>query len=269
MAHDLADLGRTVDLRPARRGRSPLLVVVLGLLLVAGAVAARLADDADPSIDELVAPPPAEELAPLDDAGEVAPPDDAAEADTAVDVPAPMTPVLGTVGDLTLHVPALDPLLVSYHEASFIEALTVRPLGSLSRNDNPTRPLAHEDHPDGVPFHVQVSRGRANASTSAVDVVLLPGEAVRAPVDGVVTDVRPYQLYGRYDDVRLELAVEGQDLAVVLIHVEDVVVQAGDRVRVGDVLAGGARAFPFGAVVDRLTEPDRYGHVHMEIKAPE
>ena len=100
-------------------------------------------------------------------------------------------------------------------------------------------------------------------------MVLQPGEEVRSPVTGTVTEVRPYQLYGAHDDVRIELQPDDSELAVVLIHVEDVVVAAGDRVAVGDVLAGSARMFPFGAVVDRQTEPDRYGHVHMEVKAPE
>ena len=262
MPRDLKDLGTGVDLRPARRARR--LVPILGALLVVGAVGARLSDDADPELGALLGGDPPIEAAPLP---ETAAADEAVPAD---EVPVPMPlPVLGRAGGLLVHVPALDPLAVSYHEASFAEALPIEPLGTLSQNENATRPLTSETHPDGLDFHVQVSRGRANASTSAVDVVLLPGEEVRAPVAGTVTEVRPYQLYGTHDDVRIELQADDADLAVVLIHVEDVVVRAGDRVEVGDVLAGQARAFPFGAVVDRLFEPERYGHVHLEVKTPE
>ena len=259
MAADLRGLGHSVELRPNRRG--PRIVLVLGALLVLGAIGARMTDDADPELGSLVGGEPPIEAAPLLE-----------EDDTAAseELPAPLPlPVLGRAGGLLVHVPAMEPLVVSYHEASFAEALPIQPLGTLSQNENPTRPLASEDHPDGVDFHVQVSRGRANASTSAVDVVLPPGEAVRSPITGTVTEVRPYQLYGTHDDVRLELRADDADLSVVLIHIEDVVVQAGDRVEVGDVLAGGARVFPFGAVVDRLFEPDRYGHVHLEVKTPE
>lgn len=260
MAADLGGLGRSVELRPARRARR--IVPIIGALLVLGAIGARLTDEADPELGSLVGGEAPIEAAPLLEEG-----DDEAVTD---ELPAPLPlPVLGRAGGLLVHVPAMEPLVVSYHEASFAEALPIQPLGTLSQNENPTRPLVSEDHPDGLDFHVQVSRGRANASTSAVDVVLLPGEAVRSPVAGTVTEVRPYQLYGTHDDVRLELRADDADLAIVLIHVQDVVVQAGDRVEVGDVLAGGARVFPFGAVVDRLFEPDRYGHVHLEVKTPE
>lgn len=260
MSHDLKALGSTVDLRPARRGRR--LVPFLGILLVLGAVGARLSDDDDPGIGSTLSETAPIEAAPLADA-----PEDTA---AAADVAAPFAlPVLGRAGGLLLHVPAEDPLVVSYHEASFAEALPIQPLGTLSQNENPTRPLASEEHADGLDFHVQVSRGRANASTSAVDVVLADGEPVRSPISGTVHEVRPYQLYNTHDDVRLELRPDDADLAVVLIHLQDVTVRAGDRVEVGDVIAGGARKFPFGAVVDRLFEPERFGHVHLEVKVPE
>lgn len=267
MGSDLAGLGRTVELRTPRRRRRRL-APFLAVLVVAAAVGARLSDDADPATDVFATGDALPEAADQPDeraAGAAAPP----VADLPPEGPVVQLPVLGRAGGLELRVPAVAPIAVSYHEASFVEALPIEPLGTLSQNENSTRPLVHEPHPDGIDFHVQVSRGRVNASTSAVDVLLPPDEQVRAPVSGTVTDVRPYQLYGRHDDVRIELRADDADLAVVLIHVRDVVVRRGDRVEVGDVLAGSARSFPFGAVVDRLTEPERFGHVHMEVKAPE
>lgn len=259
MSRDLRDLGRTVDLRPVRRRRR--LVPLVAAIIVVAAVGARASDHEDPSLDELMAPSAESvDAAPEAPAAEAAP-----EAPPAI-----VLPVLGRSGGLLLHVPAIAPVAVSYHEASFPEARAIDPLGNLAGNENSTRPLAHAPHPDGLDFHVQVSRGRANASTSAVDVLLPAGEEVRAPVAGTVTEVRPYQLYGTHDDVRIELRPDAApDLAVVLIHVDGVVVEAGDHLELGDVIAGSARQFPFGAVVDRLTEPERYGHVHMEVKAPD
>ncbi len=256
MPRDLRDLGETIELRPARRRRW--VVPLVAVLVVVAAVAARASDDSDPDLDELVLP--ADPAIAAD-----AEPGDADAEDEHV----PSVAVLGRVGGLMLHVPAEDAVLISYHEAAYPEALAIAPLGNLLGNENPTRSLDHQEHPDGTGFHVQVSRGRANASTSAVDVVLLPGEEVRAPISGTVTDVRPYQLYGAHEDVRIELRPDdAPDHAVVLIHVEEVVVRAGDHVEVGDVLAGSARKFPFSAVVDRQTEPERHGHVHMEVKQP-
>jgi len=228
--------------------------------VVWGAVSARAADDQDAPIQELmVAPESVDEAAP--------PVEDAAQDQGEEPAAVVQLPVLGRVGDLLVHVPAEDAVLVSYHEAAFPEALAISPFGSLLGNENPTRGIDHVADADGVPFHVQVSRGRANAPTSAVDVVMRPGEAVRAPVTGTITDVRSYRLYGSHVDVRLELrADDAPDRAVVLIHVQDIMVAAGDRVVVGDVLAGAARQFPFSAVVDRQTAPDRFGHVHLEVK---
>ena len=257
MPRELSDLGRSIRLRPARRRRR-LVPLVAGLVVVA-AVAARAADEQDPALDELVtgpAPAIAAEAPALDEEPEVG-------------EPAVQLPVLGRAGGLLVHVPAELPILVSYHEASFPQALAIEPLGELTSNENSTRAIQHDSHPDGIEFHVQVSRGRANASTSAVDIVLPPGEEVRAPVDATVVDVRPYRLYGSHDDIRLELRADGTDLSVVLIHLEEVLVSPGDRVVTGDVIAGAARMFPFGAVVDRQTEPERYGHVHLEVKTPQ
>ena len=260
MPRELRDLGQTIELRRPRRRRW--VVPLVAALVVAAAVAARASDDADSDLDELVLPG---DPAIAADAG----PAGADAGDEAGDEAGPSVPVLGRVGGLLLHVPAEDTVLVSYHEAAYPEALPVAPLGNLLANENPTRALDYEEDPDGTGFHVQVSRGRANASTSAVDMVMLPGEEVRAPVSGTVAEVRPYQLYGEHDDVRIELQPDdAPENAVVLIHVQDPVVRAGDRVEVGDVLAGGARKFPFPSVVDRQTEPDRYGHVHMEVKEP-
>lgn len=264
MSSDLRDLGRTVELRQPRRSRR--LTLVVAALVVAGAVTARTGDEQDARLEELVLPPDPAVVAEDPGTDTAA----AAEAAAAEEVaPAIALPLLGRVGDLVLRVPAEEAVLVSYHEAAYLEAMAITPFGSVRGNDNPTRELESEPDAAAHDFHVQVSRGRANASTSAVDVVLLPGEEVRAPVSGTVVDVRPYQLYGAHDDVRLELRPDdAPDLAVVLIHVQDVVVRPGDRVLVGDVLAGSARMFPFSAVVDRQTAPDRYGHVHLEVKRP-
>lgn len=263
MSADLRRLATTVDLAPRRRpGRRLALLVAVAVVL--GAAAARNADqDVPPAAAEEVAAPALAAPAEPDAVAEPAP---APEPDVRL-------PLLGRVGDLQLHVPAEEAVLVSYHEAAYIEAMPIVAIGTLLGNENPTRELLQEPGgPDDavVPFHVQVSRGRANGSTSAVDVVLDPSQQVRAPVAGTVVEVRPYLLYGSHEDVRIELRPDGApDRAVVLIHVEEPAVRAGDHVDVGDVLAARARAFPFSAVVDRQTAPERYGHVHIEVKLPQ
>lgn len=251
-----------VTAAPSRRGRAGVVgLLVVGALAVGGVVTvddlARRRHHVAAAVEAetAAAPIPPTPATPTRPAGEGAIP------------PAVGLPLLGTAGGLDLHVPAADAVVVSYHEASYPEALAVAPTGTLVANENTTRSFA-VGGPDGPDYRVQVSRGRRQGPTTAVDVVLADGVEVRSPVAGVVTDVRPYELYERHEDVRLEIEPDGRpDLRVVMIHVEGVAVAVGDRVAAGDELAAGARRFPFEAVVDRATAPDRHGHVHIEVKS--
>jgi murein DD-endopeptidase MepM/ murein hydrolase activator NlpD len=177
------------------------------------------------------------------------------------------TPVFATFGPMELHLPALDPVVVGFHEASSDEALALAPVGEVESNDNTTK-FEPPEEVEGVGYRVLSSRGRVHSATSAVDVVMREDEPVLAPVSGTVTQVEEYVLYGNHRDVRIELApADAPDLRIVLIHVDEVEVEEGDRVEAGDtVLAGTARPFPFGSQIDRFTEPDRWPHVHLEVK---
>jgi hypothetical protein len=177
------------------------------------------------------------------------------------------TPRFATFGGLDLYLPSETPVVVGFHEAATDEALTMEPVGETKSNDNTTKFEPGGDE-DGAPYRVLASRGRAHAATSAVDVVMRDDDPVHSPVSGTVTDVRPYVLYGGHRDVRLEIApADAPELRIVMIHIDDVEVAAGDDVVAGEtVLAGTARPFPFGSQIDRFTEPDRWPHVHIEVK---
>lgn len=111
------------------------------------------------------------------------------------------------------------------------------------------------------------SRGRGTPGTSAVDVPLDAGDPVRAPVSGRVVEVRRYSLYGKYPDYRIRIVPDDNPgMLATLIHVTDPKVRPGQRVRGGaDLIAGGARKFPFYSQVDGLGGGGR-GHVHMELR---
>jgi hypothetical protein len=181
----------------------------------------------------------------------------------------PSTPALARFDDLVLHLPSPTPVVVGFHEAATTAALGLHPVGTLTEDRNTTRTDLPADVPDGTPYLVLSSRGRAAAPTSAMDVVLEPGDPVLSPVTGTVVDVRGYLLYGAHTDLRVEVVPdERPDLRLVLIHLDEVTVEIGDRVLAGATpLAGTARSFPFGSHIDRETEPDRYPHVHLELKS--
>lgn len=187
-------------------------------------------------------------------------------ATTTTAAPQPVT--FARVGAVELLLPAEQVLLVGFHEAALPAALELRPQGTLLSNENPTKFTPPADGP-GPGYIVLSSRGRRHPATSAADLVLRDGTPVRSPVSGTVTDVRPYLLYGRYDDVRIEIAPDAApELRVVLIHLDGPAVRAGDRVEAGrTVLAEGPNRFPFASHIDRYFPVERWPHVHIEVKA--
>jgi hypothetical protein len=178
------------------------------------------------------------------------------------------TPAFATHEDLALHLPTARPVLVGFHEASSKDALEMRPVGAMVDNENTTKFEPPDEVEGGSDYLVLSSRGRRQAATSAVDVMMRQDDPVRSPVHGTVSDVRRYHLYGSHKDYRLEITPEGHpQLRIVLIHMDDVDVKKGDDVVAGQTtLAGTARPFPFGSQIDRYTEPDRWPHVHLEVK---
>lgn len=261
--------GRSAPLRLARprRGRRRA-IALAGMALLAAVALQATAQPPAPAggsmaaIEPAPSPQPATGLA-LEAA---APPaaTEPAEADQA-----PATVPLARRDGLLLRLPARDVVLVGYHEASLRGALALEPVGTLLGNANTTKFAPQDQAADGTPYHVMSSRGRTFPATSAVDVVMRDDDPVLSPVDGVVTEVRPYRLYGAYDDTRVEIRPhDAPHLRVVLIHVDGVRVRAGDDVRAGRTeLARTANRFPFSSHVDRYT-PERWPHVHLEVKDP-
>ena len=98
--------------------------------------------------------------------------------------------------------------------------------------------------------------------------MLVDGDAVRSPVTGEVVEAESYSLYGQHPDQLVTILPEDRsDLHVVLLHLEDVDVEEGDRVEAGTTeIAGSARRLPFSSQVDRETEPDAWPHAHLEVQ---
>lgn len=258
-----------VHVRPtvARPRLKPAVAGLVALILLPAAYAAtigsRSSADAVPqdvAVRSLEAPAPATAAGPTDLGARAA----ASAPAAAVEAP----PVFARFDDLPIHLPNEDVVLVGFHEASLDDALQMTPHGEIAMNENTTKFSAPAAAPDGPRYVVLSSRGRVHPATSAVDVVLRDDVPVRSVVSGTVTDVRPYALYGRYEDTRIEIQPTGRpDLRVVLIHVSEVAVRVGDAVTAGEtVLAGSANRFPFASHIDRYTEPDRWPHVHLEVK---
>lgn len=182
----------------------------------------------------------------------------------------PSTSLLARHGDIRLHLPTRDPVMVGYHEAATARAVPLEPYGQLLTNRNSTRHVSAGSTRAGSSYVILHSRGRAASPTSAVDIVMRDDDPVHAPVTGRIESLRSFLLDGRYPDLRIEIRPDDDpDLRVIVIHVDGVEVAAGDRVVVGEtVLARTARGFPFFSQIDELTDPERLPHVHVEVQHP-
>jgi hypothetical protein len=169
---------------------------------------------------------------------------------------------------LRLFLPAVHVVCVCYHEASYDDAMRLRPLGHLEHDYNRTK--FPRDSPDtaGPSYLIMSSRGRSTAATSAVDLVLAAGTSFLAPVDGVVTKVRTYRLYGQYPDVELSIRPEDDPgFRVMMIHLQGVRVRPGDSIVQGVTRLGEPRVLPFSSQSDDYV-PSHDPHVHLEIVDP-
>ena len=188
------------------------------------------------------------------------------EAARESELEASAVPMARHASGLELLTPSLRAVAVGFHEASTPHAEGLLPIGRLEadRNRRERRPA---DDPRGAPYVVLASRGRGFPSTSSIDVMVPDGTEVLAPISGTVLLVEPYRLYGRHADLRVELVPDAAPgLRVVMIHLVDVRVAAGDRVVAGTtVLAAGGRRFPFASQIDDEVGR-RLAHVHLEVQ---
>lgn len=108
---------------------------------------------------------------------------------------------------------------------------------------------------------------RRGAPDTAVDIGALPGTLVYAPVTGTVVQVRAYKLYDKYDDYEIHIQPNGwPEVDVVLIHVDNPTIKAGDR-----VIGGITNIAEVRKLSDRVTPQisaytkDAGDHVHMQL----
>lgn len=189
--------------------------------------------------------------------------------------PAPQRPThIAAVSGIRLYVPSMETALVGFHEAAMPGSLEMASVAPLEADHNPRpRPEIGKTQPNQVaPVMVLPTRNRAAPPSTAIDIAIPEGEEILAPIDGTVTAVLPYALYGKYPDVRVEIQPKGRpDLRVVMIHVSDVEVEAGDELVGGQTpVAGSATPLPFESQIDRFTI-EQIGHatphVHIEVQS--
>jgi len=175
------------------------------------------------------------------------------------------TAAFAHVGSLALRLPVPEAVLIGYHEATYRISAALQPFGRCVKNDNPFKGKCPA-RSAGPRYLIQYPRARPTAPTSAADIVVHRGEWLRSPVDGVVLRVARYDLYGRWPDLRIEIAPSGSPRQrVILLHVTNVRVHPGDHLLAGRTQVAFARLFPFRPNVDGYYDGGPYPHVHVEV----
>lgn len=204
------------------------------------------------------------------------------------------TPLFATFDDIKFRLP-FEPAVVTtlaFHQASGDKARHLTSLvsdtsaGALkeavdaAKADTATAAAAFSARAggpadgDGVWTGSAIRLWRSNRTgepDTAVDIGANPGTDVYAPISGSVLQARSYMLYGKHPDWEIHIRPDGHpELDLVLIHVEDVSVQAGDRVVAGVTRIAAVRDLTKVMYLQLATYTLNGGaHVHIQLNAVE
>jgi len=112
---------------------------------------------------------------------------------------------------------------------------------------------------------IMAARGRASLLNSSVDVAVKSDTVLKSPVSGRVLAVVPYLLYGKYNDVRIDILPDGySDILVALTHIDKVLVKAGAKVVAGQTAVGQPRQLAFDSQINKYVGLPVV-HVHIQV----
>jgi hypothetical protein len=211
--------------------------------------------------------------------------------------PPPLTPVFASYGGMKIHLPIApaDITAVAFHQSSYDDGLPMDILvpvvsGAAWKAGAPARAaqaaseaaaaavvttgtaISAAPAPQPEIWQGQVLKlfrtGRKGQPNTAVDVGAVPGTTVIAPVDGVIAQVKPYKLYGKYDDFEIHIAPTGAtSYEVVMLHIDGPVVKVGDKVVGGRTHIGVVRNLAkFEALqLGEYTPGAKGDHTHIQV----
>lgn len=157
-----------------------------------------------------------------------------------------------TFADVTLVHPSIRVERIGFHESNHDGARQLEPTT------------------DAIDPIVLASRQRGTGSRTAADIVVEPGTEIRSPVTGTVLRSGGYVLYCDHQDHFVVIEPDSHPgWEVKVLHVNGVLVAAGDRVAAGvSIIAPEATILPFDSQVDQHTAIPAWPHVHIELVDP-
>lgn len=180
----------------------------------------------------------------------------------------PFATVAGT--GIMLHLPALleNVIGLGYHQAYNQRSVAFDSTMGLRENAT-TVSITRTSRPGAPVAFLMASRGRGSAPTSSVDIAVNNGTIIRSPVSGRIRKVTSYMLYGRYDDVRIEIEPDGHsDIFVAIVHLDQPRVSVGERVEAGLTPLARPRPLPIGSQIDQYLGKASE-HIHVQVNPVE
>ena len=146
--------------------------------------------------------------------------------------------------NLLLPVAASDVTIIAYQPVSTERAVEFSPIGDQA-NSNALVRFFRGIFAGDASVRYYVLPGEGDTSKGAILVGAAAGCPVTAPVSGTVTAVKQYKLYGKYDDVQVDIQPEEMSgVTFSLLFIEDPVVSIGEVVTAGKTALGKVRVCP-------------------------
>ncbi|MCX8031782.1 MAG: hypothetical protein N3B14_00050 [Thermoleophilia bacterium] len=177
-------------------------------------------------------------------------------------------PAFARLGErnLLLPVAAKDATIIAYQPVSDERAVPLTPLGEQA-NVNPVVKFFRNLFAPQPAVQYYLLEGKGDLPTTSVLIGAPAGSPVFSPITGVVTRVTEYLLYGKYQDIQIEIRPEkSSGITVNLILISDPVVSVGQPVTAGQTVLGKVRECPdqLGKQIALYTH-DSGSHVHLQV----
>ena len=168
--------------------------------------------------------------------------------------------------NLLLPVAAKDATIIAYQPVSDERAIPLTPLGQQANVNAVVKFFRNLFTPQPAVQYFLLE-GKGDRPTTSALIGAPAGSPVFAPITGVVTRVTEYLLYGKYQDVQIDIRPEkSSGLTVTLILVSDPVVSVGQPVTAGQTILGKVRECPaqLSRQIAKYTH-DSGSHVHLQV----
>jgi len=168
--------------------------------------------------------------------------------------------------NLLLPVASGDATIIAYQAVSDDRAVALSPIGQQVNANGFVR--FFRGLFSGEPsVRYYLLEGEEGEPTTSVLVGAPPDSAVTAPVSGVVTRVKEYLLFGKYEDVQIDIRPEETGgTTVSLLFISDPAVSIGEFVQAGKTQLGKVRRCPeeLGKTLAKYTH-DSGSHVYLQV----